>query len=167
MNTRCLMMLAAAFPTAAAQDLLDPLIVTASRSSQASSDVAYSTEVLDDSFLRDNSRRSLPEALQYTPGVLVQKTAHGHGSPFIRGFTGRQNLLMVDGIRINNSTWRSGPVQYWNTVDPLSIERIELVRSQGSVLYGSDSAGGTLNALTKSSDFRARNAGQPPSTNCS
>lgn len=47
-------------------------------------------------------------------------------------------------------------MQYWNTIDALSIDRIELIRSQGSVLYGSDAIGGTLNAFTKSSDFRSR-----------
>ncbi len=84
---------------------------------------------------------------------MVQKTTHGHGSPFIRGFTGRQNLLLVDGVRINNSTFRSGPVQYWNTVDGFSMARMELVRSQGSVQYGSDALGGTLNVLTRDSGF--------------
>jgi hemoglobin/transferrin/lactoferrin receptor protein len=160
MNRLCWIVFSATITAATAQDLLKPLVVTASRSERVAGDSPYSTEVLDDSFLRENSRRTLPDALQYTPGVLVQKTANGHGSPFIRGFTGRQNLLLVDGVRLNNSTWRSGPVQYWNTVDPLSIDRIELVRSHGSVLYGSDSAGGTLNAFTKSSDFRSRSAGQ-------
>jgi hemoglobin/transferrin/lactoferrin receptor protein len=145
----------AALPVAA-QDFLNPLIVTATRTGRDASDAAYSTAFLDAEYLTDNGRRTLPEALQYTPGVLVQKTAHGHGSPFIRGFTGRQNLLLVDGIRMNNSTFRSGPVQYWNTIDPLSIQRIELVRSQGSVLYGSDAVGGTLNAFSKFSDFRLR-----------
>ena len=85
--------------------------------------------------------------------MLVQKTSYGHGSPFIRGFTGRQNLLLVDGVRFNNSTFRGGPVQYWNTLDSLSLDHFELIRSQGSVLYGSDAAGGTLNAFTKSSGF--------------
>lgn len=136
-----------------AQDFLSPLFVTASRFEQEEESVAYFTTSLDSEYLLKNQRRNLPEALQFTPGVLVQKTANGHGSPFIRGFTGRQNLLMVDGVRLNNSTWRSGPVQYWNTVDPFSIDRIELVRSQGSVLYGSDAVGGTLNAFSKSSGF--------------
>ena len=98
--------------------------------------------------------------MQYIPGVLVQKTAHGHGSPFIRGFTGRQNLLLVDGVRVNNSTFRGGPVQYWNTVDPLAIDHIEVIKSQGSVLYGSDAVGGTVNTFTKSSGFRDEVAGQ-------
>ena len=153
----CLFLLAVSLP-AFAQSYLDPLLVTAARMEQAASETAYSTEVIDADFIRDQNRRTLPDALQYTPGVLVQKTAHGHGSPFIRGFTGRQNLLLVDGVRLNNSTLRSGPVQYWNTVDPLSIDRLELIKSQGSVLYGSDAAGGTLNAFTKSSDFRKQTA---------
>jgi hemoglobin/transferrin/lactoferrin receptor protein len=143
-----------------AQDLLDPLFVTATRSEQSLSQAPYTVNLLDADYLKNNTRRSLPEALQYVPGVLVQKTAHGHGSPYIRGFTGRQNLLMVDGVRVNNSTYRSGPVQYWNTLDPLAIDHVELVKSQGSVLYGSDAIGGTLNTFTKSSQFRGEAANE-------
>jgi hemoglobin/transferrin/lactoferrin receptor protein len=143
-----------------AQDLLNPLFVTASRSEQNESTAPYTTSYIGEDLISENARRTLPDALQYVPGVLVQKTAHGHGSPFIRGFTGRQNLLLVDGIRVNNSTYRSGPVQYWNTVDPLDIDHIELIKSQGSVLYGSDAAGGTVNAFTKSSRFRDEAADQ-------
>jgi hemoglobin/transferrin/lactoferrin receptor protein len=153
--------LALTVPPLLAQNFLDPLVVTASRTEQAGSRAAYTTAYLDANFIRDNSRRTLPETLQYTPGVLVQKTTHGHGSPFIRGFTGRQNLLLVDGIRINNSTYRSGPVQYWNTLDPLALDHVELIKSQGSVLYGSDAAGGTLNAFTKAAKFREAAADHP------
>lgn len=158
-NSSALTLLLAAAP-AFSQDFLAPLVVTASRFGQAAESVPNSAQIIDAAAIQENQTRTLPEALQYTPGVLVQKTAHGHGSPFIRGFTGRQNLLLVDGVRLNNSTYRSGPVQYWSTVDPLSIDRIELIKSQGSVLYGSDAVGGTLNAFTKSSDFRARPAGE-------
>jgi len=122
----------------AAQDFLDPLVVTATRSESPARNVPYSSELFSSADFRGNSVRTVPDALRYTPGVLAQKTAHGHGSPFIRGFTGRQNLFLIDGIRFNNSTFRGGPVQYWNTVDPLSLDRFELIRSQGSVLYGSD-----------------------------
>lgn len=136
-----------------AQDFLEPLVITASRNPTALRDLPYSGSSFSAEDFRENSIRTLPDALRLTPGVLVQKTAHGHGSPYIRGFTGRQNLLLVDGVRINNSTFRGGPVQYWNTIDPYSLDHFELIRSQGSVLYGSDAAGGTLNAFTKSSGF--------------
>ena len=143
-----------------AQNFLDPVFVTATRSDRTASAAPYTTGYLDSNFLREHSTRTIPDAMQYIPGVLVQKTAHGHGSPFIRGFTGRQNLLLVDGVRVNNSTFRGGPVQYWNTVDPLAIDHIEVIKSQGSVLYGSDAVGGTVNTFTKSSGFRDEVAGQ-------
>jgi hemoglobin/transferrin/lactoferrin receptor protein len=156
-HTLCPLLLVAGLTSLPAQDLLRPLIVTATRLGDP--DAPYSVSSVTGETLRDQARRTLPEALEFTPGVLVQKTTQGHGSPFIRGFTGRQNLLLVDGIRLNNSTWRSGPVQYWNTVDPLSLDHFELVRSQGSVIYGSDAIGGTLNAFTRSADFAAETPG--------
>ena len=153
-------LLIAGISPAAAQNFLDPLFVTATRSEQSESTAPYTTAYLDSEFLEDHAPRTLPDAMQYVPGVMVQKTTHGHGSPFIRGFTGRQNLLLVEGVRVNNSTFRGGPVQYWNTIDPLAIDHIEVIKSQGSVLYGSDAIGGTVNSFTKQSRFRSETAGQ-------
>lgn len=159
MNQTAPLLLLASLAQLAAQDVLKPLFVTAARSPGQRADAPYATDSINDAFIWQEARRTLPEALQYTPGVLVQKTATGHGSPFIRGFTGRQNLLLMDGVRLNNSTFRSGPIQYWNTVDPLSLDHLELVKSQGSVLYGSDAIGGTLNAFGKAARFRDQTAG--------
>ena len=130
------------------------VVVTASGFREDELRTPYTFQSLDQADLMQTGSRTLPEALRYTPGVMIQKTAHGHGSPFIRGFTGRRNLMMIDGIRLNNSTFRSGPIQYWNTIDSLSIDRLEVIKSQGSVLYGSDAIGGTVNVFTKSADFR-------------
>ena len=144
---------------AVAQDSLEPVIVTASRSPESLASTTQSVSTVTNNDIIENGFRTLPEALAFTPGVSVQKTTHGHGSPYIRGFTGRQNLYLVDGIRLNNSTFRSGPVQYGNTVDALNLDRFELVKSQGSVLYGSDSLGGTLNAITVASGYRDKAPG--------
>ena len=138
---------------ATGQETLAPVVVTASREPENVANSTQSVETVTNDEMIENNFRSLPEALALTPGVSVQKTTHGHGSPFIRGFTGRQNLYLVDGIRMNNSTFRSGPIQYANTIDGLGLEQFELVKSQGSVLYGSDALGGTLNAMTVSSNY--------------
>jgi hemoglobin/transferrin/lactoferrin receptor protein len=141
-------------PAQDALQTLDPLVVTASRVAERLRETAYTVGVVPTSSITSNFARTVPEALGLLPGVMVQKTAHGHGSPYIRGFTGRQNLYLIDGIRLNNSSWRGGPVQYANSIDPYLIDRLELVKGQGSVLYGSDAIGGTINAVSKSSGFR-------------
>ena len=91
--------------------------------------------------------RSLSNALDGVPSVLVQKTAPLQHSPFIRGLTGYYNVLLIDGVRLNNSAFRSGPNQYWATIDPYTIGSMEVVRGPHSVLYGSDAIGGTLNVV--------------------
>lgn len=95
--------------------------------------------------------RTLPESLKEVPGITVQKTGHGQGSPFIRGFTGYRNLLMMDGIRLNSGIQRQGPNQYWALVDPFLIERLEVVQGP-MVMYGSDSLGGTVVAYSREPD---------------
>lgn len=128
----------------------DPLIVTPSGFSQRSLDTPYVVDVIGDTEIRDLGLRSVPEALRYTPGIMVQKTGHGQGSPYIRGFTGFRNLFLIDGVRLNNSTFREGPNQYWNTIDPFAIERLEVIKGPASVVYGSDAIGGVVNAITHS-----------------
>lgn len=95
------------------------------------------------------SAASLRDALRGLPGVLLQRTAPLQASPFIRGFTGYYNVLLIDGIRLNHSAFRAGPNQYWSTVDPWSLDEIEVLRGPHSVLYGSDAVGGTLNAMPR------------------
>lgn len=134
---------------------LSETIITATRSPQAGLEVPYSSEWVSAETIEERAYRTTPQILRDLPGVMVQETAPGHGSPYIRGFTSFRNLFLIDGIRLNNSVFRPGPNQYWNTVDPLSIEALEVIKGPSSVLYGSDAMGGTVQALTKSPYRRA------------
>ena len=127
-----------------------PVVVTATRSPQDPFELPYSTTQLGSPRITgEQQARSTPEMLKEIPGVSVQKTAHGQGSPKIRGQTGFQTLLLVDGVRMNDSTWRSGNVEYWSHVDPYSVAGFELVRGPGSVLWGSDASFGVGHAVSK------------------
>ena len=130
-------------------DALPEVIVTAERTPEQQFRTPYNDAIVDQQQMFRKSYRTTPQALRDIPGVMVQETAHGHGSPYIRGFTSFRTLMLVDGVRLNNSVFRPGPNQYWNTVDPLSLERLEVVKGPSSVLYGSDAIGGTVNAITK------------------
>lgn len=96
--------------------------------------------------LRETLPRSAPDALRYEPGVYVQQTAHAQASPFVRGRTGQQVLLLFDGIRLNNSTFRQGPNQYFFTVDARSVHSIEVIRGGASTAFGSDAIAGVVHA---------------------
>jgi iron complex outermembrane receptor protein/hemoglobin/transferrin/lactoferrin receptor protein len=88
--------------------------------------------------------RSAPDALRWEPGVFVQQTAHAQGSAFVRGLTGQQTLALFDGIRLNTSTWRQGPNQYFFTLDSRTLDSVEVLRGGASTPYGSDALGGVL-----------------------
>ena len=108
-----------------------------------------SVEAISKGEILRGAGRSTPEVLENTPGVVVQKTNHGGGSPFIRGLTGQHVLFLLDGVRLNNSTTRYGPNQMLNTVDPLILTRMEVLRGPGSVLYGSDAMGGVIQLFSR------------------
>lgn len=135
--------------------LLDEVILTAQRSPEKQFRVPYSVSVLGSRELQSVSYRSTPEALAGLPGVFMQKTNHGGGSPFLRGLTGNQTLILVDGIRLNNSTFRYGPNQYLNTIDPFTIRRVEVAKGTGSVQYGTDAMGGVVQVFSRDPEFAA------------
>jgi hemoglobin/transferrin/lactoferrin receptor protein len=112
--------------------LFPPVIVAAAGYEATAFEMPYSTSVLTSEALTRRLPRTLPMALEELPGFMVQKTSTAQGAPYLRGFTGFRTLLLVDGIRLNNSVFREGPNQYWGTLDPLAIERIEVVNGPAS-----------------------------------
>jgi len=133
--------------------LRNDVTITARRFETSRNDISEGVTIVDSRELQETSSRSAPEALIGTTGIWVQKTNHGSGSPVIRGLMGNQVLLMVDGIRMNNATYRYGPNQYLSTIDPGLIERIEAIRGNGSILYGSDALGGVVQVLSRTPHF--------------
>ncbi len=134
-------------------DLLDEVVVTARRSEQKVMLLPATVNALSRQQLAEAGSRSTPEALMAVNGVFVQKTNHGGGSPFVRGLTGNQVLVLVDGIRLNNATFRYGPNQYLNTIDAFTIQRIEVLKGTGAVQYGTDAIGGVLNIISQDPEF--------------
>lgn len=129
---------------------LPTVFVTATKTEESPLELPYSVDSIDADAAREiKSARSAADALKEIPGVMIQQTAGQQQSPFIRGFTGYRTLFMVDGVRLNNSVFRDGPIQYFSTIDPYSIQSYEVVKGPASTLWGSDAIGGAINALTK------------------
>ena len=131
------------------EDGPDRTVVTAPRAMPTATTTGTQVTVVTGEELARSGARSLPEALRLAGGVWMQETNLGGGSPFLRGLTGNQVLILVDGVRINDSTTRFGPNQALNTIDPAIVERIEIQRGPSSVLYGSDAIGGVVSIWTR------------------
>ena len=112
-------------------------------------DVPQSPVIVTEDEMARRYANILPQALRDVPGVHVQQTTSGQGSPFVRGLTGQQVLHLINGIRFNNSTFRPGANQYIALIDQDFADQVEVVRGPGSTQYGSDSLGGTINILTR------------------
>ncbi|MCA9269472.1 MAG: TonB-dependent receptor plug domain-containing protein, partial [Planctomycetales bacterium] len=108
-------------------------------------------EIVTQQQIQEKGVTDMGAILEQTVGVMVQRTGRGQSSPFVRGLTGQQVLIMVDGVRMTNATFRAGPNQYFNTIDPNMVERVEVIRGSGAVLYGADALGGVINVVTKRS----------------
>jgi outer membrane receptor protein involved in Fe transport len=113
----------------------------------------YAVQSLSKKDLQQTNARTLSESMMYLPGVMIQKSNHGGGSPFVRGLTGNQALIVVDGIRLNNSIFRYGPNQYMNLIEPDLIDKVEILKGSGAVQYGSDALTGVIHLETNQLSF--------------
>lgn len=125
---------------------IDEIVVTATRTEKRDVDVPATTEIITSKRLEETGATTLESAIKYTTGVVYKSEPIGEGSGefLVRGKR-RGTLVMVDGVPMNS---RSG---YYD-LDSLSIadvEKVEIVRGGGAVLYGSDTSGGVINIITK------------------
>ena len=132
---------------------LPEIDVTATRAERSSFDIpnAVSSVTLEE--LQRRMPISLIDGLIDEAGVFSQRTTNGQGSPFIRNFTGYHTLMLIDGVRLNNWTFRSGPNQYFNTQNVDDIERVEILRGPSSVLYGNSAIGGVIHTISRRPTF--------------
>lgn len=91
-------------------------------------------------------------ALDQLPGVTAFRNGGAGGSSFlsVRGGEPNFTLVLFDGIRLNDSTNSAGGAFDFSQIDPAFISRLEVDRSTGSAIHGSDALSGVVNILTPS-----------------
>ncbi len=129
------------------QTIPDHTVVTPGRREGKAFEAAGSVSRVDTSTARTMGARTLPETLEETAGVSVQMTNRGAGAPILRGLIGPSNMLMLDGLRYHQSTWRTGPNQYLATLEASAIDSIEVLLGSQSVSYGSSAMGGVMQVV--------------------
>jgi iron complex outermembrane receptor protein len=139
----------------------DAVVITATRFPEDVRRLPASVTVLDAADIEASASRTLPELLAERAGLTMQDF-YGNNAAVtavdLRGFgvTGTQNtLILVDGRRVTDIDL-SG-VQ-WAAIPLSAIERIEILRGTGAVLYGDGATAGVVNVVTRSPLKRGRRA---------
>lgn len=129
---------------------LDTMVVTATRTEKRDVDVPASTEIITYEDIVDSGSVNAMEAVSkmlgvdyntYLPGGSAQTSMTNEIN--VRGFS-YGTLILVNGNPINlNNTY------VIDAIPAEAIERIEVVKGGGSVLYGSEAQSGVINIITK------------------
>jgi iron complex outermembrane receptor protein len=128
----------------------DAVVVTAKRFPERRVDAPIGMTVITAQDIERDTARTLPEVLSRLGGLHARNNS---GSPDLQidlrgfGITGDQNtLVLLDGVRVNENDLSSTKL---SAIPLNSIERIEILRGSGGVLYGDNATGGTINIITR------------------
>lgn len=128
----------------------DEIVVTATRFPAKAQELPIGVQVISKQEIARSTATTLPELLSHLAGIQIRNNS---GSPDgqidMRGFgvTGNQNtLVLLDGQRLSEIELVSAK---WSAIPMDAIERIEILRGSGAVLYGGGATGGIINIITK------------------
>ena len=133
----------------AAPVTLDPIVVTATRTATALSQIGSSVTVVTAEEIEEKQQTSVVDVLRSVPGVNLAQTGPTGGavSVYLRGTDTKHTLVLIDGMEFRDPSGFGGADLSNLTTD--NIDRIEIARGSQSVLYGSDAIGGVINIITK------------------
>ena len=128
---------------------LDEVVLSVFRKEEKTNRIAEQIAVISGKDIQKLSPQTSADLLAAIPGIKVQKSQFGGGSPVIRGMESNRVLLVVDGVRMNNAIYRKGHLQSSITVAPNMLDKTEVVFGPSSVVYGSDALGGVIHFIQK------------------
>jgi len=141
---------------------MDEVVVTGTRSEEKVERIPANVTVIDQEDIKSSNAKNVPDLLRSQEGIVVRDLlANGKSAQVdLRGFgeaAPYNNLVLVDGRRVNEIDLSGVD---WTQIPLDQIERIEIVRGTGTVLYGDNAVGGVINIITKTpSDKLAFSAG--------
>jgi hemoglobin/transferrin/lactoferrin receptor protein len=136
---------------------LDEVVISLFKKEEKTARIAEQIAVLNAKDIQKISPQTSADLLATIPGIKVQKSQFGGGSPVIRGMESNRVLLVVDGVRMNNAIYRKGHLQSSITVTPNMLDKTEVVFGPSSVVYGSDALGGVIHYYTKTPKLSQEN----------
>jgi iron complex outermembrane receptor protein len=108
-------------------------------------DILSGTSVVSGDDLTRDLRPSIGETLQHLPGVSATSFGPNASRPVLRGFQGERVRLLTDGIGSLDAS--STSADHAVAINPLTADRIEVLRGPAALLFGSSAIGGVVNVI--------------------
>ena len=129
---------------------LNPVVVTATRDEKSDAEIPAATQTFTEEQIEQTGADNLQVALQYLDGVI--DAGMGPNGTSVSSMTTKNvirgvsngTVVMINGTPIN---WRTN--YNLENIPTSAVERVEVVRGGGAVLYGSQATGGVINIITK------------------
>ncbi|HZH03366.1 MAG TPA: TonB-dependent receptor, partial [Myxococcaceae bacterium] len=135
------------------EELLQVVVTTASKQEESIFDAPGVVEIITSRDIEDFGAQNLQEVLDRATGVIAMGTyINPHGTTVMRGDATSLDshvLLLIDGRPFRDSATGGQTFPLYTSFPLQMIERIEIVRGPGSVLYGSNAYSGVINLITK------------------
>ncbi|WP_304222278.1 TonB-dependent receptor plug domain-containing protein [Phascolarctobacterium succinatutens] len=125
-------------------------VVTATKTQLEKKEVPVAVEVVTAQKIKDLGAYSVQDALRLASNVDVQDNGMTGNQVMLRGNDTMHTLILIDGKRMAAENTQSSQNAYeLKRINIADVERIEVIRGNGSALYGSDAMGGVINIITK------------------
>jgi hemoglobin/transferrin/lactoferrin receptor protein len=111
--------------------------------------VETQVNVINERKILERAPEVVAQVVDEEPGVNLQRTSPSLSAVFVRGMTGRNVAVYVDGVRYTTSAQRGGVGTFFSLIEPSSLETVEILRGPNSSQYGSDVHGGVVNFISQ------------------
>mgnify|MGYP003575171624 CR=1 FL=1 len=131
--------------------ILNEVVTTASRYERPIIETPRSVTVISQELIEKSVYNSVGELLANQSGMYVVGATQTPGATqtlFMRGASGNQVSVMIDGARITDPSTPNSAIDL-NELSLTDVERIEIIRGSHSTLYGGAAVGGVINIITK------------------
>ena len=119
--------------------------------------VETQVNVINERKIIERAPEVVAQVVDEEPGVNLQRTSPSLSAVFVRGLTGRNVAVYVDGVRYTTSAQRGGVGTFFSLIEPSSLETVEVLRGPNSSQYGSDVHGGVVNFISQAPRYGGPN----------
>ena len=138
--------------------IAEQVTITAEAGQIASTrDVDTAVNIVTERKILERATEVVAQVVDEEPGVNLQRTSPSLSAVFVRGLTGRNVAVFVDGVRYTTSAQRGGVGTFFSLIEPSSLETVEILRGPNSSQYGSDVHGGVVNFISQAPRYGTAN----------